>query len=479
MSHQISKMSETKEFNSLPVLSEVQEVRERAQKRETISSVRVSPGPYLALASVITFVAALSLRADYNAVALALIAGAWLVVPILALSDRIAFDGTSLRRQGPLATLLHLLFRYRKQIAIDDFETVETQAVRTLRRGGRVRYHYRTQITGKGKEFVLVSGGPNYRKLVRELFPLIHESKLDNRSRDLRDYLNDPSFLNRKTQLSQLAPSDLLDVTKSDYKLGRKLNRRTPETETPATAEELERARLLRRLGNELRVSGRLKEAGEAFRRALNVRPHGAWLIYDLARLLRSQASAQADARLLSRARAALRLASIRAKNDIVLLPLIGESFLECGDARHARHALQKVVDIDSGNFKARVGLADIALREGKLAHVIHHYQEAARVSSEQALARYARSESDYYMQLNNDDDYLAAELRRINWLQSITRIRRLALRVTNASVLLAVIGGFVDPVAGSLGWSVASSGLIIWLLTLLGTRMLFARSKP
>src|SRR6185369_15407183 len=134
-----------------------------------------------------------------------------------------------------------------------------------------------------------------------------------------------------------------------------------------------------------------------------------------------------------------LRLASVRAQNDVVLLPLIGESFLECGDARHARRALEKVVELDSGNFKA---------------HVIHHYHEAARVSSDQALARYARSESDYYMQLNNDDDYLAAELRRINWLQNITRIRRLALRVTNASVLLALIGGLIDPLAGSLGWS-------------------------
>ena len=41
----------------------------------------------------------------------------------------------------------------------------------------------------------------------------------------------------------------------------------------------------------------------------------------------------------------------------------------------------KRVIEIDSGNFKARVGLADIALREGKLAHVIHHYQEAARVT--------------------------------------------------------------------------------------------------
>jgi tetratricopeptide (TPR) repeat protein len=472
-------MNETKEFNTLPVLSEVQEERERAQKRSTIASVRNSPGPYIAFASVVTFVAALTLRANQDAIALILVGAAWLIVPVVALSDRIAFDGVSLRRQGPIASLLHLVFGYRKQLFIDDFETVETQAVRTLRRGGRVRYRYRTQITGKGKEFVIVSGGRDYRKLVHELFPLIHESKLDNRSRDLRDYLNDPQFLNRKTQLSQLAPSDLLDVTRPDFKLGRKVKRNAAAPETPPTPEELERALLLRRLGNELRVSGRLREAGEAFRRALNVRPHGAWLIYDFARLLRSQASAQADARLLSRARAALRLASMRAKNDIVLLPLIGESFLECGDATHARRALQKVVELDSGNFKARVGLADIALREGKLAHVIHHYQEAARVSSEQALARYARGESDYYMQLNNDDDYLATELRRINWLQSVTRIRRLALRVTNASVLLALIGGFIDPVAGSLGWSLASSALGVWLLTLVGTRMLFTRSKP
>ncbi|HZN05527.1 MAG TPA: hypothetical protein VFB65_02035 [Pyrinomonadaceae bacterium] len=475
-------MNETNEFakdlNTLPALSEVSDERERARRKlPTIASVRVSPGPYLTVAAVLTFFAALLLRIQYDGWALLLVASAWIVLPLLALTDRIVFDGLSLRRQGPVSSLLHLLFGYRKQLPIDDFETVETHAVRTLRRGGRVRYRYRTQITGKGKDFVIVSGGREYRKLVRELFPLIHENKLDNRSRDLRDYLHEPNFLNRKAELSQLASSEVLDSA-SDYKLGGKLHRRRESNQTEATPEELERARLLRRLGNELRVSGRLREASEAFRRALNVRPHGAWLIYDFARLLRSQASAQSDARLLSRARAALRLASIRARNDLVLLPLIGESFLECGDARQARQALQKVVEIDSGNFKARVGLADIALREGKLAHVIHHYHEAARVSSEQALARYARSEGEYYMHLNNDDDYLVSELRRISWLQNVTRIRRLALRVTNTSVLLALIAGLVDPLAGSFAWSLASSALGVWLISLLGTRFLYSRSK-
>ena len=471
-------MNEPKELNSLPALAEVSDERERALKRPAIASVRVSPGPYLAAGSVATFFAALLLRAQYDAFSLLLVTSAWLMLSLLAFTDRLVFDGLSIRRQGPLASFLHLLFKgYRKQLAVDDFETVETQAVRTLRRGGSVRYRYRTQISGKGKQFVIVSGGREYRKMVRELFPLIHENKLDARTLDLRDYLNDPNYLERKAQLSNLASTDVLDVAEMDIRLGGKSKH---ETEPAiATAEDIERAHVLRRLGNELRVSGRLREAAEAFRRALNVRPNGAWLIYDFARLLRSQASAQSDARLLSRARAALRLASMRAKNDLVLLPLIGESFLECGDARQARQALQKVVEVDSGNFKARIGLADIALRDGKLAHVIHHYHEAARVSSEQALARYARGEGEYYMQLNNDDDYLATELRRISWLQTVTRVRRLALRATNASVLLALVGGFIDPFAASVGWSLASSALIIWLVTVAATKALFHRSNP
>jgi hypothetical protein len=472
-------MNEPRELNSLPALAGVKDERERALKKPSIASVRVSPGPYFAVASVITFLSALLLRAQYDILALLLLATAWSIIPVLGLTDRIAFDGVMLRRQGLLVSFLHLLFGYQKQLAVDDFETVETQAVRTLRRGGSVRYRYRTQITGKGKQFVVISGGRDHRKLVREMFPLIHENKLDGRTLDLRDYLNDPNFLERKAQLSHLASSDVLESTDSEIKLAGKGKRPREADAIESTPEDMERAHVLRRLGNELRVSGRLREAGEAFRRSLRVRPVGAWLIYDFARLLRSQASAHADARLLSRARAALRLASIRAKNDLVLLPLIGESFLECGDARQARNALKKAVELDSGNFKARVGLADIALREGKLAHVIHHYHEAARVSSEQALARYARSEGEYYMQLNNDDDYLATELRRISWLQTVTGIRRLALRVTNFSVLLALLGGFVDPIASSVGWSMASSALLIWLLTVGATKVLFTRSKP
>src|SRR5262245_55491415 len=186
-------MNESKELDKLSALVEVSKTD---AKRPVIASVRVSPGSYLAVASVSAFLAALLLRSQNDLAALLLIGFALFVVPILAICDRIVFDGVSIRRQSPVYFLLRMLSGRQKQLAVADFETVETNAVRTLRRRGSVRYRYRTQISGKGKEFVVVSGGEAYRKLVRELLSVVHEDKLDNRSRDLRDYLTDPGFVN-------------------------------------------------------------------------------------------------------------------------------------------------------------------------------------------------------------------------------------------------------------------------------------------
>ena len=195
------------------------------------------------------------------------------------------------------------------------------------------------------------------------------------------------------------------------------------------------------------------------------------------ARLLRSEASARGNARLFSRARAALRLAARRSNDDSHLLSLIGESFLECGDSDQARRSFEKALLQDPGNFRARMGLADVALRDGKLAHVIHQYRDAR--TAEKALALYARREADYYSLLNEDDDYLSSELSRINWLQSISRIRKVAARMTNASILIALGGRFIDPTIGSIGWSLASSALVAWVATLFAMRLLSERRRP
>ena len=466
-------MNETKQIEALKSLEEVAKARKQSGKRTYLARVRVSPGAYFAFSSVLTFIAALLLRSEREGWALIGIIVAWGLVPALALTDQIAFDGELLVRRGFLASLRHIISGKRQQLGIGDVERVDTNAVRTLRRGGRVRYRYRSQLAGKGTEFVFASGGARYREMIHQLLPLIHDDKLDLRTRDLRDYLCDPKLVSKEVKSLQLASPDVLDNATNDFKLG---GRSEAVEKSDVSLVAVDRAVHLRQLGNQLRIAGRLKEAGEAFRRALIVLPHDARLIFDFARLLRSQASAQVDADMLVRARAALRLSSMRARNDAKLLMSIGESLLEYNDAKRAERNFQRAIELDSSSYRARLGLADVALRSGKLAHVINQYREAAEATSERALIAFANRESDYYMRLNDDDEYLSSELRRINWLQTLSHMRRFAARITNASILIALVGPYLNPTIASMGWALASSSLVGWLLGLFGTRLLAER---
>ena len=474
-------MNEADQIESLSSLAEVANERERPRKSSRRASVRVSPGSYLAAASVLTFVSALLLRSERDLFALAVVCLAWIVIPVLAWRDRIEFDGSTLLRRGLAPSLLRIFGVGPKQLRIEQFERVETQAVRTLKKGGKVRYRYRTQIVGRKAEFTFASGGKSYRNMVRELFPLIHEDKMDLRTTELRDYLCDPKVLDAEVNELQLASSDVLESATQDFKLGGKKRATTQgvaETDC-LPALEPQRALLLGELGNKLRIAGRLTEAREAFRRALTALPRDGRLLFEFSRLLRSQASSARDAKLLLRSRAALRLAAQRGAAQPGLLTSIGEIFLEWGELSAARRTLQKAAALEPQNFRARVGLANLALRDGKLAHVINQYRDASMAASDKALTEYARREADYYAQLNDDDDYLNSELRRINWLQHSLRIRRLAARVTNASILVALIAVYVDSSFAGICWSLATSSLFAWVLSLFGIKLLGRRSTP
>jgi tetratricopeptide (TPR) repeat protein len=466
-------MEDSEKAQALKILADG---REKVVRLKTIASVRVSPGGYLAVASILTFGSALLLRSENDTWALIVLAVAWLVVPALALTDRVVFDGQSLSRRGPFPILSQLISGRRQHLSISDVERVDTNAVRTLRRGGRVRYRYRSQVMGRGLSFVVASGGKSYRKMVRTLFLLIPDQKLDSRTRELRDYLSDPRSMSREIEALGLASPAVLDNAIADIK--NRFANRTASSEVQSEP-DLERARLLRRLANQLRMAGRLTESREAFRRALIVLPRDARLIYEFGRLLRSQASAMSDARLLSRARAALRLSSRRADEDADLLASIGESQVECGDIQRAERTLHRALNLDSKNFRACVELADLALRNGKLAHVIHHYRDAAQMTADKALTQYARREADYYARLNDDDDYLSAELRRIDWLQNAARVRRVAARITNASILVALIAPYLNSTISGLGWSLASCSLFAWIGAFSLTKILADRRKP
>ena len=473
-------MNDADQIETLKALTEVARERERPRKDVRLASVRVSPGPYLAAASVLTFCSALLLRSNQDALALVVLGIAWVIVPILALTDRVDFDGESLVRSGPIPFLLRYIHGRAKKLDVAEFEKVDTQAVRTLRRSGRVRYRYRTQIVGKNTEFVFASGGRSYREMVRQLFPLIHRDKLDLRTIELRDYLCEPKPLNHEVHSLQLASADILEGATLDFKLGGKKQNAANETDSDSkSAIADERAMLLGQVANKLRIAGRLNEAREAFRRALIVIPKDGQLIFEFARLLRSQASSLSDPKLLSRARAALRLSAMRAEKEPELLSLVGESFLEWGETLRAQNSFQKAIELQPQNFRARIGLANLALRQGKLAHVIHQYRDAAGAASDTALSRHAVREADYYARLNDDDDYLVAELRRINWLQHSLRVRRLAARITNGSILMALLVPYVDESIAGLCWYLASSSLIAWISSLVAIKFLAKRRTP
>jgi tetratricopeptide (TPR) repeat protein len=480
-------MNDTKQLETLKALTEVAREREYPRDGRCLASVRVSPGSYLAAASVLTFGSALLLRSEQDILALAVLGLAWLVVPALAFTDRIEFDGRALSRRGPAPFVQRLIAGRQKQLRIEDFEKVDTQALRTLRRRGRVRYRYRTQVNGKNTEFTFASGGRSYREMISQLLPRLHQDKLDLRTLELRDYLCDPKALNREVEGLHLASVDVLDSARLDFKLGSSKQKLEKEIDGLADAQrravtakaDNERARLLGALGNKLRIAGRLNQAREAFRRALIINPADGRMIFDFARLLRSQASSLSDAKLLSRSRAALRLSHMRAGDEPGLLAVIGESFLEWGETTRAQRSFQKAIDLEAGNFRSRIGLANLALRDGKLAHVIHQYREGARASSEKALILYARREADYYALLNDNDDFLATELRRINWLQYSLRVRRIAARVTNASILVALISSYVEPSLAAVCWSLASSSLVAWIVSLFAIKLLAPRRQP
>jgi tetratricopeptide (TPR) repeat protein len=449
-------------------------------RRLRLASVRVSPGNYLAASCLLTFIATLLLRAQYDVAALVTVAFAWVVTPLLAFTDRISFDGHVLARRGLIPLLIRFTRGRALSLGIEEVERVETSAVRTLRRNGRVRYRYRSEVSGRGGSFVFASGGSAYRQMVRTLFPLLGYDKVDARSSELRDYLTDSRTLKLNLELLRIAPAVVLESATSDLEHNAKKEIRHQRAEgATATPIDVERGRLLRLAANELRAAGRLRESAEAFRRALLVIPHDGWLIYEFARFLRSQAGTSHDSRLLQRSRACLRLAARRASDDAPLFSRIGESFYEYGELSQAARAFGRALELNPRAFRAEIGLAEVALRNGKLAHVIHHYDAAARIAPDEALARHARREADYYALLNNDDDYLTAELRRIGWLQHLHRARRLAARMTLASVLLALTGPSFDESIESIGWSLASSSLIAWLGVALISRYLAPRRKP
>ena len=443
---------------------------------EKRASIRVAPNSYFTALMLGTFFSAFFIYLELDQWAMILLGLSVIMLPALAFTDRIAFDGKRLRRTGILPRIWAWFNGYFYHLKLSDIEQVETQALRALKRGGSVFYRYRTTVNGRGLKFVFASGGEEYRRMIRLIFPRLAENVLDNRSIELRDYLSEPKEVLMKAEFAHIPSSDVLE---DSINIFHKPDRSKERSNDEPGAADLERVEYLRRLANELRLSGHLLQALEAFRRALVIHPQDGWLLFEAARCLHSFAGAERDIKLNRKSIAMLRLAEKRARNDKELLARLGESYFQFGDWERARTVFLKSIDRVEENFRSLRGMAEIALREGKIAHVIHNFLAANRLAETPALRRWTQGEADYFSHLNDDEDYMEMEISRINLLETLENSKKTSLKIAMIGFPAIIIGMVLgEDLISNLGWAVSTVSLLIWT-GLLASLNLFSERIP
>lgn len=434
--------------------------------------VRVSPGSYIVAMFFIIFAASFCLYLERYALSGSLFIIAAAVLPILWFFDRISFDGRRIIRTGALVRIWSAINRSRFSLKLSDIEQVDTQAVRTFKRNGNVVYRYRTTFRGRSGAFTISSGG-SFRRMINAVLPKLSEDLLDNRSVELRNYLSDPDEVRLKANLSKIPSAEVLEGALRDMRSKQKVSDARLQDDTS----DMQKAEALRKLGNELRLSGSLLRSAEAFRRALIYSPKDSRLLFEFAHCLQSLAGAERDGRIERRARAMLRLAEKRAINDDELLGRIGEFYFQIGDWERAASVFKRAVSAVGRNFRAFRGLAELALREGKIAHVIHNFASANEFAASIALKRWTKDEVEYFSRLNSDEEYMELEISRVNLLDTLLRTRRTSMRICLLGIPVILLGLFIDDVlVTNIGWAVSLTAATFWIVINIGRRTLDAR---
>ncbi|MBX3243471.1 MAG: hypothetical protein KF685_03255 [Acidobacteria bacterium] len=439
-------------------------------EKRSIGSLRVGTAAYFGAFFVFSFASAFLLYLDHETSGFILLLLTWIIIPVLAATDRVRFDGKRLVRDGIAPRVWRILNRSRYWLRLSDIEQVDTQMVRSLRRGGRVMYRYSTTFRGKGTVITLTSGGESYRRLIKKLLPLIPTEVMDGRSLELRDYLLTLSDLRVKTKSNDLPSFDVLESS-----IRKRLLRR--KNDIDGKSSDPEKASNLRRLANELRLSGSLPQSLEAFRRAALAAPPDGWLLLEFSRCLQAFAAVERDDRVFRRSQAMMRLAERRAGMDADLLARIGETYVQIGDWRRAARVFRHSTEIVGETFLALRGLAEVALREGKIAHVIHNFAAANRLATLPSLRRWTRGEVEYFTRINSDDEYMELEVSRVNLYDSVDRWQRRFFLAAIIGFPTILIGLLIDVTTiTNIGWTVSLFALAGWMLTGFGKRMLERR---
>ena len=456
-------------------MSQIDEVKKKAghdQAKKLPVSVRAYAPGYAGAALIVLFFAALFLYFGLSVVSLLFALTAVIIIPALGLTDKIVFDGRRLIRTGVLPKAWFRMNGLRTSIRLRNIEQIDTAIVGTFKRGGRVRFLQRTTVFGNAPAIVFSGSGHRYREMTEALFPRIDAKLLDGRSLELARHSISPHEALLVAADMKIPASDVLEssLRSGSYK------KPTTEISDPRLSDN-SKAELLRNAANKLSASGFLVRAVEAFRRALRLQPNNAALLFEFSRCLHQLAFVRRNKRFERRAAAALRLAERRADGDTDLLERIAETYRQFGYSRRAANAYRNVVETIGDCFRSLVGLAELALDEGKLAHVVHNFSAANRVAGTAALRRWTNAEAHYFARLSEDEEYMELEISRMNLLERLDRWRRTALRIGLYSLPL-IFGGtvFEEDLLAEAGWLVSSVGFLSWVGMNVGIKMLSSR---
>ena len=167
----------------------------------------------------------------------------------------------------------------------------------------------------------------------------------------------------------------------------------------------------------------------------------------------------------------------MRGADDGELLVRVGEWYFQIGDWRRAGNALNEALAKVGENFRIARSLAELALHEGKIAHVIHHFSTANRLAETPALRRWSRAEAEYFSNLNSDEQYLDLELGRVNLLETVQTVARASLRLAFAGFpVIAVSMLFEQIFIADLAWCVSAGSIVLWSASMVLARTLGRR---
>ncbi len=406
--------------------------------------------------------------------------GVWMFAAMFAalligcVCDSLVFDGHRLKRSGPQALFGSLALGRKRELALEEIETISTFVTSTRRNGALV---YRTTISGAGLRWVISSRQPSYARLIKSLFSAVSPNVLDPRSRDLLDYWPEPEQL-RAWQSAALSPALM----------------------TPP--------RMWRSLANNFALTGQFEIAARYFRLAYRQDSRNPQLLYELGRFLRLRARFEGAAGESSRqqavgsrqktasgeqgtkgkkrlstayrlpptayssrrAEACLRLAGRLAREDGALLERIGETFFESHQDSLALRYFERALQANSHRLRASIGMAEVALRSGQAARTVYYYRTAAGVAEAQgndSLAQLAERQADYYERLRADDRFLDAEMFRLSLLDQLKWARRGAMCAFLAAWLVHLTCYQFAPSVQQISREISATSAIIWLTTI------------